>query len=206
MDNKKLTLDDFNKYVDSLLEMYFLHESINREILGQFTGDHKDLVDKQSVEQVLSKMEHRLGLVKKTPDDFRETWILTEFGQRVLQHGNWTKYLYNAEKLISDNLKSSIETNADIRDTNKTTRLISRIALATGIVTVLITASNLLIDCKSLRLQEQEHTNKEKLNRDSQTQVPLQDCVKMLLDTLDVTIVSTDSLYSKADSLDKGVK
>jgi hypothetical protein len=186
MGTERLTLGDFNEYVDRVLELYFLNECINRKIIEQFDRNHKVLSKKQSVIQVLFKMEYRLGLVKKTSDSFEDTWVITDFGQKVLKHGNWTKYLYNTEKLIVEQTESVIKTN-------KLQRVILWFTAAFTLATLIITFLDYL------RATPPQLMNKREPQKSLQEQ-----CLDTLQKSSDIVLDSTKIL--KSDSLDNGVK
>ena len=99
------------EYIDRLLGLYNDVENIDQNTLLTFIKENKDIVDKESPQLVLIKIEYKYGLVKQGNDDLTRTWSLTKLGQKVLRHGSWTKYLYNKEDLIVKQITSSISTN-----------------------------------------------------------------------------------------------
>ncbi len=142
---------ELNQYIDELLTLFNDHEIIHANSLLIFIKEHEGLVAKESPELVLAKMEYRLDLVKQGQDNLTKSWTLTKFGQRVLRHGSWTKYLYNNEELAVKQIESTITTN-------KLQKVILWFTAIFTLLTLIITGLDYRINVKRLQLDQGKGT------------------------------------------------
>lgn len=131
---------DAREYIDELLKLFIDHSTVTHSEIVKFS-QHTKLLKKSFPNLILTKME-RLGIITRIGSGTTIECVLTEFGQRVIRHGSWTKYLYNNELLPVEMIDSSIRTNRLISKQSK-------IQTAILVLTLIVTGASVYVTWKS---------------------------------------------------------
>jgi hypothetical protein len=113
--------DQLNKHIDGYLEVFKSKQSdtvTDKEIRNRTIALR---YDSKIMEATIRRMIE-LDIVVKGRDLDGDTWTLTARGLRILKVGSWTKYLElegDKEKLAIRQILSTIDTNENVKKTNK---------------------------------------------------------------------------------------
>ena len=193
-----MTSEETIRYIDKLIAVFKIKHFIDANAVIIFLKDNPELTKEVHPLGVLEEM-CKLGLLIGYKTGVERTWNLTELGYRVLLNGDWSTYLKNKELLIVEQINSTIATNNNIIETNKTTKNILRLTTGIAVLTLMVTGSNLIIDCKGLQSKEQSGTetqDPQKLKPSSQLN-PCDSTHLLQQANSDTTTIKKDSVSYK---------